>query len=168
MITSKTELSRHETQPFVRTPSTPVIHQNQNQNKSATSDNNLPAPCSIVITNLTRKEKLHVNFTEEMQTEVFQRIKEEIKSLPLELQPTVVDWPDELISSKDFMQIMKIYLQNHHQSTTPAKLALLNFELRSLERVKYVRNNEHTKVCAIVKSAKKSFKPTQKDYFAVI
>ena len=88
--------------------------------QSATSGNNLPDASSLVSAARKRKDDPSALDAEEVETEVFDRIKEESMSLPLVLQSMVIEWAKELLSQKDFTQAKKISLQNQHRSSVLA------------------------------------------------
>ena len=120
-----------------------------------TSDVNSPDLFSLASTAWKRKDGPNALDSEEVETEVFKRIKEETTSLQLVLQLMETQWTEELLSQKYFMQTKKMSLHNQHHSNTPHKSALLTFKLRASENVGKVFNNEYTNLCTIVDETKR-------------
>ena len=89
-------------------------HQQHHQalDPNVTSGNNPPAMSSLVSTTRTRKDEPNALDAEEAQTEVLKRIKEEVTSLALALQSMEIEWTEDLLSQKDFVQTKKMSLQN--------------------------------------------------------
>ena len=123
--------------------------------QNITSVNNPPDLFSLSSTARKRKYEQNVLDEEEIETEVFKRIKEELTSLPLALQSMVIEWDEGLLSQKDFMQTKKILLQNQHHSNTLANSVFLTFKLRASKNLRDVFNNEQTNLYTIIDATKR-------------
>ena len=129
--------------------------QQQALDQRAAPGSNPPDTPSLTSTARKRKEELNALGTEEVETVVFKRIKEEVTSLPLALQPMAIEWAEELLTPKDFIQTKKTSLQNQCQSNTPRNSALLTFKLRALENARDALNTERASLCKIADETKK-------------
>ena len=83
------------------------MQQQQKMDQNITSGNNPPDLSSFASTIHKRKNEPNVLDVEEIEIEVFKSVKEELTSLLLALQSMVIEWTEELLSQKDFMQTKK-------------------------------------------------------------
>ena len=86
--------------------------QHQALDQNVTSGDNPPELSSLVSTTRKKKDKPNAFDVEEVETEVLKRTKEELMSLPLELQSMTIEWAKELLSQKYFVQTKKISLHD--------------------------------------------------------